>query len=154
MFYFISQNSMSEIIIPFQKLSEKAKIPTQATFSDAWYDLFSAEETYILKPGERKLFKTNIATAIPHGYYGRVAPRSWLAYKHGIDVLAGVIDSGYRGDIWIILINFWQEDFIVNEEDKIAQFIIEKCHHVEWQQVDILPESERGEWWRGSTGNK
>jgi len=90
---------MSEITIPFQKLSEKAKVPTQATFSDAGYDLYSAEENYILKPGERKLFKTNISTAIPHSYYGRIAPRSGLAYKHGIDVLAGVVDSGYRGDI-------------------------------------------------------
>lgn len=66
---------MTEISIPFQKLSEKAKIPTQATFSDAGYDLF-ATEGYILKPGERKLYKTNISTAIPHGYYGRIAPRS------------------------------------------------------------------------------
>ncbi len=142
---------MSEIIIPFQKLSEKAKIPTQATFSDAWYDLFSTE-SYVLKHGERKLFKTNISTAIPHGYYGRIAPRSGLAYKHGIDVLAGVIDSGYRGDIGIILINFWEEDFTVNEGDKIAQFIIEKCHYVERQEVSELPESERGEGWRWSTG--
>jgi dUTP pyrophosphatase len=66
---------MSEIIISFQKLSEKAKTPSQATFSDAGYDLF-ATEAYILKPGERKLFKTNISAAIPHGYYGRIAPRS------------------------------------------------------------------------------
>ena len=144
---------MSEIIIPFQKLSEKAKVPSQATFSDAGYDLF-ATDTYTLKPGERKLYKTNISTAIPHGYYGRIAPRSGLAYKHGIDVLAGVIDSGYRGDIWVILINFGQEDFPVNEGDKIAQFIIEKCHYVERQEVQDLPESQRGEWARGSTGNK
>jgi len=142
---------MAEIIIPFQKLSDKAKIPSQATFSDAGYDLFSTE-TYTLKPGERKLYKTNISTAIPHGYYGRIAPRSGLAYKHGIDVLAGVIDSGYRGDIGIILINFGQEDFAVNEGDKIAQFIIEKCHYVERQEVQELPESQRGEWARGSTG--
>ncbi len=141
---------MAEITIPFQKLSDKAKIPTQATFSDAWYDLFSTE-SYVLKHGERKLFKTNISTAIPHGYYGRIAPRSGLAYKHGIDVLAGVIDSGYRGDIGIILINFWSEDFVVNEWDKIAQFIIEKCHYVEWQEISELPESQRGEWWWWST---
>ncbi len=142
---------MAELTIPFQKLSDKAKIPSQATFSDAGYDLF-ATESYVLKPGERKLFKTNISTAIPHGYYGRIAPRSWLAYKHGIDVLAGVVDSGYRGDIGIILINFWNEDFIVNEGDKIAQFIIEKCHYVEWQEVVELPESQRGEWGWWSTG--
>jgi dUTP pyrophosphatase len=144
---------MFEITIPFIKLSEKAKTPSQATQSDAWYDLFSTE-SYTLKPGERKLFKTNISTAIPHGYYGRIAPRSWLAYKHGIDILAGVIDSGYRGDIWVIVINFGYEDFPINEGDKIAQFIIEKCHYVEWQEVKELTESQRGEWARGSTGKK
>lgn len=143
---------MSEILIPFQKLSDKWKIPSQATSSDAGYDLYATEE-YILKPNERKLFKTNISTGIPHGYYGRIAPRSWLAYKHGIDVLAGVIDSGYRWDIGVILINFWTEGFSVNEGDKIAQFIIEKCHYVDRQEVAELPESQRGEGARGSTGN-
>jgi len=145
---------MWEVTIPFQKLSEKAKVPMQATFSDAGYDLFSAEETYVLKPGERKLFKTNISTAIPHGYYGRIAPRSWLAYKHGIDVLAGVVDSGYRGDIGVILINFGNEEVHIHEWDKIAQFIIEKCHYVNRQEVSTLPESERGESWYWSTWHK
>jgi len=145
---------MSEITIPFQKLSEKAKIPSQATLSDAGYDLCSTE-IYTLKPGERKLFKTNIMAAIPHGYYGRIAPRSWLAYKHGIDVLAGVIDSGYRWDIWVLLINLGNKDFPISEGDKIAQFIIEKCHYIEWQEVTELPESQsqRGEWGFWSTGS-
>lgn len=142
---------MAEIVIPFQRLSEKAKVPSQATFSDAGYDLF-ATENCIIKPGERKLCKTNIVTAIPHGYYGRIAPRSWLAYKHWIDVLAWVIDSGYRGDIGVILINFWSENFAVQEWDKIAQFIIEKCHYVERQETGMLPESQRWEWWFWSTG--
>lgn len=141
---------MHEVVIPFKKLSEKAQIPSQATLWDAGYDLFSTE-AYTLKPGERKLFKTNISTAIPHGYYGRVAPRSGLAYKHGIDVLAGVIDAGYRGDIWAILINFGTEDFVINEGDKIAQFIIEKCHFVTWQEVEDLEESQRWEWGFGSS---
>lgn len=144
---------MTQLVIPFQKLSDKAHIPTQATSSDAWYDLY-ATENYLLKPGERKLFKTNITAAIPHGYYGRIAPRSWLAYKHGIDVLAGVIDSGYRWDIWVILINFGTEDFPVNEGDRIAQFIIEKCHYIERQEVSEFDESQRGQWWFWSTGNK
>lgn len=144
---------MSEHIIPFQKLSEKAIAPSQATAGDAGYDLFSTED-YILQPGERKLFKTNISAAIPFGYYGRIAPRSWLAYKHGIDILAGVIDTGYRGDIGIILINFWLEEFPIKEGDKIAQFIIEKCHEVIWQEVETLDDTPRGEWARGSTGQR
>lgn len=141
---------MNPIFIPFKKLSEKAKIPAQATFSDAGYDLFGTEN-YLLQPGERKLIPTNISTAIPHGYYGRIAPRSWLAYKHGIDVLAGVIDSWYRWDIWVIMINFGNEALQINEWDKIAQFIIEKCHEIQREEVDELPESQRGEWWWWST---
>lgn len=142
---------MNHVIIPFKKLSEKAKIPAQATFSDAGYDLFSTE-SYLLQPGERKLFLTNISTAIPHGYYWRVAPRSWLAYKHGIDVLAGVVDSGYRWDVWVILINLGKDPLQINEWDKIAQLIIEACHEVQWEEVEELPESQRGEWWWWSTG--
>lgn len=142
---------MTELTISFIKLSEKAKVPSQATPADAGYDLFSAEGG-ILKPGERKLFTTNISVALPHGYYGRIAPRSGLAYKHGIDVLAGVIDSWYRWDIGVILINFGTEDFVVNEGDKIAQFIIERCHYVAWQEVDTLEESMRWEGGFGSSG--
>lgn len=143
---------MWEITIQFVKLSEKAKVPHQAIKSDAGYDLFSAEEG-VLKAWERKIFKTNISAAIPHGYYGRIAPRSWLAYKHGIDTLAGVIDSGYRGDIGVILINFWDEDLKINAWDKIAQFIIERCHYVDRKEVSSLDNSERDERSRWSTGD-
>lgn len=151
------QNSLPQYPAPqfppllfFKKLSEKARVPQQATFSDAGYDLCSAE-MWPLEPGERKLFKTNLAVAIPHGFYGRVAPRSWLAYKHGLDVLAGVIDSGYRGDIGVILINLGTEKLFINEGDKIAQLIIEKCHFGEWRETSILPESQRGDNWYWSS---
>ncbi len=137
--------------ILFTKLSEKAVIPQQATTSDAGYDLCSTE-TYTLKKGERKLFKTNISLAIPHGYYGRVAPRSGLAYKFWLDVLAWVIDSWYRGDLWVIVINFGDDEYTINEWDKIAQLIIEKCHEIEWIESETLPEADRGEGARGSTG--
>lgn len=145
---------MNEATIQFKKLSELAKMPAQATSADAGYDLFSTEN-YILKSGERKLFKTNISAAIPVGFYWRIAPRSGLAYKHGIDVLAWVIDSWYRWDIGIILINFGDEDFVVEAWDKVAQFIIEKCHTVIWQQVNELDENtQRWAGGRWSTGNK
>lgn len=135
----------------FQKLSEKAKTPTQASAFDAAYDLCSTE-AYLLKKGERKLFKTNIATAIPNGYYGRVAPRSGLAYKYGIDVLGWVVDSGYRGDIWVILINLGEAEYQVEEWDKIAQYIIESCAQVERVETEKLPEADRGNGGFGSTG--
>ncbi|HRX63845.1 MAG TPA: dUTP diphosphatase [Candidatus Absconditabacterales bacterium] len=137
--------------IKFKKLSKLAQIPKQNTPSDAGYDFFSTED-YVLKPGERKLFKTNISCAIPSGYYGRIAPRSGLAYKYGVDVLAGVIDSEYRGDIGIVLINFGEKDFEIKIGDKIAQFIIEKCHYVDWVEVDDLDGTIRSDGGFGSSG--
>lgn len=137
--------------IKFKKLSDLAIVPKQNTPTDAGYDLFSIE-SYILKPGERCLVKTGISCAIPVGYYGRIAPRSGLAYKYGIDTLAWVIDSGYRWEVWVVLINLGQEDFEINIWDKIAQFIIEKYQYVEWQEVNDLDETIRNEWWFWSSG--
>ena len=136
--------------IKFVKLSNDAIVPRQNTSTDAWYDLFSTED-YVLEVWERKLFKTNISCAIPEWFYGRIAPRSGLAYKYWIDVLAWVIDSGYRWDIWVILINFGESDFEIKKWDKIAQMIIEKCHYVNWIQVDDLDETDRNEWGFGSS---
>lgn len=137
--------------ISYQMLSDRAITPTQATPGDAGYDLY-ATDSAILQPGERRLFPTNIAMHIPDGYYGRVAPRSGRAYKHGLDVLAGVIDASYRGDVGVILINLWSEDFEVKQGDRIAQLIIEKTYQVTRNLSSNLDESVRGEWGFGSTG--
>ncbi len=121
--------------IQIKKLSDKAKIPTQGSKYAAGYDLYAAEEVLVNTMG-RKLVKTNISISIPEGYYGRIAPRSGLAYKNGIDVLAGVIDSDYRGDIGVILFNTDHNlDFEVNVGDRIAQIIIEKCHSANWEPM-------------------
>ena len=91
--------------------------------------------------------------AIPMDCYGRIAPRSGLAYKNGIDVLAGVIDSDYRGDIGVILYNTDNNlDFTVKVGDKIAQIIIEKCYSVNWVKSDNLESTKRGEGGYGHTG--
>lgn len=90
--------------------------------------------------------------SIPNGYYGRIAPRSGLAYKNGIDVMAGVIDSDYRADIGVILFNSDKTDFFVKSGERIAQIIIEKCHPIEWEEVDALEESVRSSGGFGSTG--
>ena len=106
---------------------------------------------------------------IPQGFYGRIAPRSGLACKNGIDVMAGVIDSGYRGEIKVLLINLKFEGYNltpsafeamfgsttkieINPGDRIAQLIIEKCHTVEWKAMETLEESQRGEGGFGSSG--
>jgi dUTP pyrophosphatase len=138
--------------IQIKKLSDKAKIPSQGSKYAAGYDLYAAEEVLVNTMG-RKLVKTNISIAIPEGYYGRIAPRSGLAYKNGIDVLAGVIDSDYRGDIGVILLNTDHNlDFEVNVGDRIAQIIIEKCHSVNWETVETLDATVRSEGGFGSSG--
>jgi len=114
--------------------------------------LYAAEEVLVNTMG-RKLVKTNISISIPEGYYGRIAPRSGLAYKNGIDVLAGVIDSDYRGDIGVILFNTDHNlDFEVNVGDRIAQIIIEKCHSANWETVETLDATVRSEGGFGSSG--
>lgn len=138
--------------IHIKLLSENGKIPVQATECSAGYDLFSAENVIVAKQ-ERKLIKTNISMSIPIGFYGRIAPRSGLAYKHGIDIMAGVIDADYRGDIGVILYNSDKNnDFEIKIGDKIAQIIIEKCHGIYWVKSESLRDTSRGEKGYGHSG--
>ena len=134
-----------------KKLVGSAMIPARANKTDAGYDLFSVE-SYTLKPLERKLFKTGIAVEIPSGYYGRVAPRSGLAFKNGLDVMAGVIDSGFRGEVGVILINLSNEEVYLTHGDRIAQLIIETCHQPTMIWVEDLNDSSRAEKGFGSSG--
>jgi dUTP pyrophosphatase len=143
-----------------KKLSEKAVIPTKGSSGAAGYDLYTTE-SYELKPGERKSFKTDICLAIPNGFYGRVAPRSGLAVKYGIDVLAGVIDSDYRGEILVALINLGDKpvQLPIVKDDKqtaIAQIIFESCGTLsgEFIEVENLDDTERGSGGFGSTDTK
>ena len=139
-------------MIQLKKFNPQAVIPSRAHNTDAGYDLHSIG-SHTIFPSERKLIKTGIGLAIPDGYYGRIAPRSGLAHKHGVDVLAGVIDSGYRNEIGVILINFGHEAFDVKNEDRIAQIIIEQCFDAEFGEVEeFLDQSERGAGGFGSTG--
>lgn len=138
--------------IHIKLLSENAKVPTQGTPFSAGYDLYAAEAAVVPRLG-RKLIKTNVSMAIPMNHYGRIAPRSGLAYKNGIDVLAGVIDSDYRGDIGVILYNTDNNiDFEVKTGDKIAQIIIESCSSANFVKTNDLPVSKRGEGGYGHTG--
>lgn len=138
--------------IHIKLLSDFAKIPTQATAFSAGYDLYAAESAIVPRLG-RALIKTNVSMAIPMNHYGRIAPRSGLAYKNGIDVLAGVIDSDYRGDIGVILYNTDNNaDFNVKAGDKIAQIIIEPCAHVSFVKSNDLTSTKRGEGGYGHSG--
>jgi dUTP pyrophosphatase len=138
--------------INVKKLSENATIPTQGTTFAAGYDLYAAEDAVVVC-GTRKLIKTNISMEISPGYYGRIAPRSGLAYKNGIDVLAGVIDSDYRGDIGVILYNTDKNiDFTVKKGDRIAQIIFEACYIATLNNVENLDNTLRQAGGFGSTG--
>lgn len=133
-------------------LSENAIIPTKGSSESAGYDLYSTED-YLLRPLERKLFKTDIALEIPKSYYGRISPRSGLAFKDGLDVMAGIIDADYRGNIGVILINLGQIDKVIKKGDKIAQIIFSCFNEVEkFNVVENLTETTRNEGGYGSTG--
>lgn len=139
--------------VKINKLNNSAIVPTRGSVKAAGYDLY-ATENYVLKPGERKLFKTGLSMEIPSGLYGRIAPRSGLAFKNGIDVLAGVIDEDYRGEIGIILINLGSEDKAITANDKIAQIIFENYTEVDFSESTKLEETTRGTDGYGSTDRK
>lgn len=141
------------VTIQFKKLNELAKIPTRGSEFAAGYDLYATED-YLLQPMERKLFKTGISIAIPSGLYGRIAPRSGLAFKDGLDVMAGVIDEDYRGDVGVILINLGGKNKEIKAGDKIAQIIFEHYNAAQFQEVVDLPASVRAEGGFGSTDKK
>ena len=117
----------------------------------AGLDLFSIEELS-LQPGQRLLARTGLATAIPEGFYGRIAPRSGLATKTGLDVLAGVIDADYRGEISCLLYNAGDETIELPAQSKICQLIVEKIITPTAVWVAELAETERGSGGFGSTG--
>ncbi len=134
-------------------LNSDSRYPTKSHVTDAGYDLFSTEDVS-LKPFQRKVVKTGIKLSIPTGFYGRIAPRSGLAVKNGIDVLAGVIDSGYNGEIGVVLINTDKfESVSLPKSSRIAQLIFEKCEDMNFETVLSLDISERDAGGFGSTGD-
>jgi dUTP diphosphatase len=138
--------------LPIRRLSEGAVLPSRAYEGDAGIDLASSESTEI-PPGGRATVGTGLAIAVPEGYAGLVLPRSGLAANHGIGVLnaPGLVDSGYRGEVRIILYNPGRETFRVEQGMRIAQLVLVAVEQVRLLEVDTLPESERGERGFGSS---
>ncbi|WP_276359506.1 dUTP diphosphatase [Daejeonella sp. H1SJ63] len=130
-------------------------LPAYETAASAGMDLrANIEEAVLLKPMERRLIPTGLFIELPVGYEAQIRPRSGLAYKHGISILntPGTIDADYRGEIKILLINFSDTEFIVNNGERIAQMVI-ACHEqVVWEQVEILTDTVRGAGGYGHTG--
>ena len=142
---------MTELRI--KRLRPDAVVPARAYAGDAGLDLAAAERVE-LGPGERALVGTGLAVAIPHGYAGYVQPRSGLAIKHGISMVntPGLIDSGYRGELKIILLNTDRDEtFVVEPGMRIAQLVVLPVPGIDPVEVDVLPDSERGERGFGSS---
>lgn len=132
-------------------LNERAKVPTRGSALAAGFDLYASERR-MLYVGDRVAVPTGIAVAIEPGWYGRIAPRSGLAARHGIDVLAGVIDSDYRGEVGVLLLNTGIEDVEIGQGSRIAQLVLESCWMGEPKAVLSLDGTERGAGGFGSTG--
>ena len=138
------------MVIKIKKLVEEAIIPPRGSKDAAGYDL-CALEGHLLKPGDRFVFKTGLTMEIPSVVYGRVAPRSGLAVKRGIDVMAGVIDPDFLGEIMVVLINLGNDPVTINSGDKIAQIVFEYYTSVSFMEVNQLTMTERGSNGFGST---
>ena len=132
-------------------------LPQYATPQSAGMDLRANIDTPItLHPMERRLVPTGLHIALPEGYEAQVRPRSGLALKHGITVLntPGTVDADYRGEVMVLLINFSQEDFVINDGERIAQMIIARYEQASMESVKMLDSTERGEGGYGHTGVK
>ena len=142
------------IELPIQRLRTDAVLPERAYKGDAGLDLAACERVE-LAPGERAVVGTGLAVAIPQGYAGFVQPRSGLADRHGISIVnsPGLIDSGYRGELKVILINSdHSEPFVVEPGMRIAQLVVLELPELELAEVDKLPATERGVRGHGSSG--
>ncbi|CAM1308200.1 DUT (predicted) [Pycnogonum litorale] len=131
-------NSVLKVV----KLSEYAVTPSKGSTQAAGYDLYSAYP-YEIKPWNKALINIDIRIELPLGCYGRIAPRSGLALKHFIDVMAGVVDMDYRGPVRVILCNFGNEVFKINRGDRIAQLICEKVEYPIIKEVQSLSERDK-----------
>ncbi len=139
--------------IPVKPTESMHQLPSTAHPGDAGADLSAAEQGTI-QPGGRALVSVGMAIAIPDGYAGLVMPRSGLAVRHGVTVLnsPGLVDSGYRGELKVALINHGSEPFVYEPGDRIAQLVITPVEACDFVEVDDLPDSARGEGGFGSTG--
>lgn len=137
-------------MIRFRKLTEKAEIPFRASQGAAGFDLFTID-SFLLEPGKKAMFGTGIQMELDPGYWGCIKPRSGWAYKYGLDVLGGVIDSDYRGEIKVILINLGTFTVEVKEGDRIAQLIIIP-HMSSFTVGEDFTDTDRGGHGFGSTG--
>ena len=138
------------LILKIKRLGD-TKIPTYHYEGDAGLDLYSAQEVTVL-PGKKVGVKTGVALAIPEGYVGLIWDKSGISMKHGLKTLGGVVDSGYRGEIIVGMVNLSEEAYTFAQGDKVAQMIIQRKESVSIEEVLELDDTHRGEKGFGSSG--
>lgn len=137
--------------LKIKRIDKDLPAPAYAKEGDAAFDLRSTHDA-LLKPGDKMLIKTGLCVAIPSGYVGLIWDRSGLAAKNGLTCLGGVIDSGYRGEIGVVLCNLGSEEFKVERNMRIAQMLIQPVHQAMIEEVEELDETHRGGTGFGSSG--
>jgi dUTP pyrophosphatase len=137
--------------IKIKKLKDSAILPKMMRPGDAALDLYAVEDV-VIKVDQRVVVATGIAIEIPDGYVGNVRDRTGISFKHGLHTMAGVIDSNYRGDISVLMINLGTEDYQIKAGDRIAQIMVHKIENIELEEVGELSETERGEQRFASSG--
>ena len=135
-----------------RRLHRDVHLPTRGSAGAVGYDLYAVEDVSIPR-GDRALIGTGVAIVLPVGTYGRVAPRSGLAVRSGIQVGAGVIDPDYTGEVKVLLFNHGQGVFEVKKGDRVAQLVLERCETPPVEEIGVIEETERGAGGFGSTGD-
>ena len=139
-------------VLKFKRLSDQATTPSKGSPGAAGFDLYSAEDR-VIGPAGKGMVRTDIALELPKGCYGRIAPRSGLAWTKHLGVAAGVVDRDYRGNIGVVLFNHARSEYTVKKGDRIAQLICEQILDPSLQEVEELGGTERGVGGFGSTGD-
>lgn len=137
--------------IKIKKLNSQAILPQAMRPGDAAVDLYACAGL-LLEPGQRAVVGIGIAVALPEGYWGSIRDRGGLAAQHGLHTLGGVLDSNYRGEVIVVMINLGQEKYKIKAGDRIAQMIIQKHEDITWNEVEELEETTRGEGRFSSSG--
>jgi dUTP pyrophosphatase len=149
---------MNNTTLPVNVINQsKHALPSYQTVHSAGMDLrANLEAPVTLKPLQRALIPTGLFIALPEGHEAQIRPRSGLAYKHGISIVnsPGTIDADYRGEIKVLLVNLSDQDFVVEDGERVAQMVVARYERVEWSEAETLTDTERGAGGYGSTGTK
>jgi dUTP pyrophosphatase len=149
---------MNNSTLPVNVINQsKHVLPSYQTEHSAGMDLrANLEAPVTLKPLQRALIPTGLFIALPEGHEAQIRPRSGLAYKHGISIVnsPGTIDADYRGEIKVLLVNLSDQDFVVEDGERVAQMVVARYERVEWSEAEALTDTERGAGGYGSTGTK